>query len=615
MHGKQYKLDLTENVELVDKLPSQQRFTAARHYKGTLPEIDGSWVRVSNIGGNWSGLVSLDGAAHVIKSEISAAASSSLAEPGKRIQLAAQPVANYDHLKCGVAHVAKKLVGSATHSALSTPAPVAYEALCERTVSDVCVLAEAEFAFDRSFQQAIPTNAMSEALAMINMTEGIYRNDLKILFDTLSIRMQGFNEISNSSDPGVVLDDILDRRQRGELAQDLNDKSLFHFVTGRDFDDDTVGIAYFDTLCSTAAIGTSQTVRRPNNSVDLPLTALVMAHEIGHNFGANHDVDENACSAGFVMDAALQDGARDFSSCSIDQVEAAISKLPDVRACFNFPFAMNFTGANDNVFSVGAGQTVTHNFTISVTEGYQPIETMLATVFLHSDEGRFEAASLDGLPCSIAPDGWSFECPRNDPTASHALNYTLRSTGSSTSLGISYRLSAIGNADSDLSSVARTSRDLDITMTVAQHLPVPASDLSAIFGDIRPGFSVNLVWSDNSDNEDGFIVQRRVDGGSFSRIGTNNVPRFLDTTTSVENHRYEYRVAAFNALGKASFSNIAQAELSVPQEVRFLRAAYVNDAEVHLSWAGLGTNNEDGVRIERSIDGGDFFVIGNVDAR
>jgi len=76
-------------------------------------------------------------------------------------------------------------------------------------------------------------------------------------------------------------------------------------------------------------------------------------------------------------------------------------------------------------------------------------------------------------------------------------------------------------------------------------------------------FSVNLQWTDNSDNETGFIIQRK-DGDSSSVnsfLTINSVS--ANTTTYVDadlepNTTYTYRVFAFNDYFNSNFSNLVQ---------------------------------------------------------
>jgi len=56
---------------------------------------------------------------------------------------------------------------------------------------------------------------------------------------------------------------------------------------------------------------------------------------------------------------------------------------------------------------------------------------------------------------------------------------------------------------------------------------------------------INLSWTDNSDNESGFEIQRLIEDGEFQRIGivAGNVTSFTDRTAD-PNLSYTYRVRA-----------------------------------------------------------------------
>ena len=68
-----------------------------------------------------------------------------------------------------------------------------------------------------------------------------------------------------------------------------------------------------------------------------------------------------------------------------------------------------------------------------------------------------------------------------------------------------------------------------------------------------------LAWRDNSNNEDGFLIQRATNffftqGLTTFTVGAN-VTTFTDTTVAA-NRLYYYRVRAFNAAGNSAFSNL-----------------------------------------------------------
>ena len=71
---------------------------------------------------------------------------------------------------------------------------------------------------------------------------------------------------------------------------------------------------------------------------------------------------------------------------------------------------------------------------------------------------------------------------------------------------------------------------------------------------------IDLAWTDNSNNEASFQVERSTDGTSFVPAGStgSNVTTFADTGRS-PGTTYWYRVYASNAGGASAFSNVASA--------------------------------------------------------
>jgi Divergent InlB B-repeat domain len=70
---------------------------------------------------------------------------------------------------------------------------------------------------------------------------------------------------------------------------------------------------------------------------------------------------------------------------------------------------------------------------------------------------------------------------------------------------------------------------------------------------------LSLMWSDNSDNEDGFTIERKVGtSGTYSEIATTgpDVASYVDSTVT-NGSTYCYRVSAFNAVGESAYSNEA----------------------------------------------------------
>ena len=83
-----------------------------------------------------------------------------------------------------------------------------------------------------------------------------------------------------------------------------------------------------------------------------------------------------------------------------------------------------------------------------------------------------------------------------------------------------------------------------------------AASTSALAADATVSFT------DNSINEDGFRVERNLNGGAFAPLATLavNINQFIDTTltqSATTDNKFCYRVLAFNTAGVSGFANTA----------------------------------------------------------
>jgi len=117
-----------------------------------------------------------------------------------------------------------------------------------------------------------------------------------------------------------------------------------------------------------------------------------------------------------------------------------------------------------------------------------------------------------------------------------------------------------------------------------------------------PG-AVQLTWSDSSNNEDGFILERKQAGFSYVQIATllANSNAYIDSNV-VDTTTYTYRIKSFNYLTQSSYSNESSATtlLSTLNAPTNLIAA-LNPSDIRfvkLTWEDNSTN-ELGFIIER----------------
>ena len=114
---------------------------------------------------------------------------------------------------------------------------------------------------------------------------------------------------------------------------------------------------------------------------------------------------------------------------------------------------------------------------------------------------------------------------------------------------------------------------------------------------------INLAWTDNSDNETGFAIERCTGSGcsNFSEIARvgSDLTAFGDVGLTA-GILYRYRVLAFNAAGTSKDSNIAEASTPVPPPTApsNLTSSVVASSQINLNWSDNSTN-EDGFRLER----------------
>ena len=71
--------------------------------------------------------------------------------------------------------------------------------------------------------------------------------------------------------------------------------------------------------------------------------------------------------------------------------------------------------------------------------------------------------------------------------------------------------------------------------------------------------SVRLSWQEDSDNENGFMVERSLDGSTWTSAGTAPANSLSFTDGGLSAGLHFYRVATTNSAGKSRYSNIASA--------------------------------------------------------
>jgi hypothetical protein len=304
-----------------------------------------------------------------------------------------------------------------------------------------------------------------EAIASrFNVVDGIFSSQIgvKILVSYVDV-MRTPDSFTATKDAKTLLGELASFRQDTPAQYS---RGLTHMLTGKELDGNTVGIAYVGGLCSrSSGVGLSQANLYWSDS------ALVIAHEIGHNFGALHDGDSDgspACAATgetFLMAPALN-GSRQFSQCSLDAIAPKVANascltplsVPD--ADFDLPAPTRHLRAAAfsyafNVRSIGA--VAVDNVSVAVT-----LPTAFAGGTASVAGGGACTAAGNVLTCSVGSLA-------AQATRAITLNLAAPQSGSfvvSTALTSSNDAVAFNNSG-QASFVIDPSADLSVTLAAA----------------------------------------------------------------------------------------------------------------------------------------------------
>ena len=137
----------------------------------------------------------------------------------------------------------------------------------------------------------------------------------------------------------------------------------------------------------------------------------------------------------------------------------------------------------------------------------------------------------------------------------------------------------------------------------------PSNLTVTFFSDVQ----VDLTWQDNSNNEDTFILERKL---STSSIWTEILDSGPNVTTYTDcpltpGLTFEYRVKARNTDGDSAYAqaSVTMLPLQSPPAPSNLTGTIISDSQIDLTWDD-NAKNEQNYSIHRSVNSGSFSILG-----
>lgn len=336
---------LLDSAPVVIELSANSASAGVTHYSGSISGKK-SWVRASRFAdGSWQGLAIIDNNSYYVVGA------------GDNITLE-DSINDKERLQCQHTQTANtnfSPVSALRHSLIELPKKrVALGNSCN-LVDGICQFANLELLIDQSFKAALGSNPTAKIDSIINMMDGIYSQQLKVKFNLInSVFLDDSSNIfSHSNDSNKLLKSLFSRRCEqvygtnycAQYYEDYDHKtanpahfikqqnSMVQLLSGRKFNGKVAGLAYWgeNIFCSAHAASVVSLIKDHKNRLNLPLIAMVMAHELGHNLNAVHDGEKSAksCPDGKHLMQTTINAKRlptEFSSCSVKDISKVLEK-------------------------------------------------------------------------------------------------------------------------------------------------------------------------------------------------------------------------------------------------------------------------------------------------
>jgi len=227
----------------------------------------------------------------------------------------------------------------------------------------------------------------------------------------------------------------------------------------------------------------------------------------------------------------------------------------------------NFTsGGTAQVWQLTSANTINHlsdiSFSGSTVNVTLPQQSITLLVIPAGNGNQPPVAVINATPTSgLAPLTVSFNGSSSSDSDGTIASYSWDFGDSTNASGVttSHTYNAAGSYTARLTVTDNDGAVSTATVMISATAPVPAAPSSLTVA-VASASQLNLAWTDNGSNEDGFKIER-CSGNSctnFAQIATvgANIRTYSNTGLN-KNTIYTYRVRAYNTFGNSAYSNVA----------------------------------------------------------
>lgn len=330
-YGRRFNLVLQSNEGIRRAVPVGR--TDIEPLTGTLEGQRGSWVRMTRTRSGWRGVISDGRDLYAI--EPSAEIAAAVVQPLGTTSNTAPVIYRFADALLPITGAFCEIIGQdgtplsdsgavspgKAQEGGSVTAQTLYKALADQGSQSpgpglrLRVGVVADYEFFRQFSD----DPEGTIISRMDIVDGIYSSQVgvKISLAPLTVFTVA-NEPFTKTDPADLLAQVRQFRSSQPTQMALG---VTHLMTGRDLDGDIVGISYLGSVCNGDGADSLS-----EGAHSTSMSALIVAHELGHNFNAPHDGVPGACATTpqtYLMAPKINFSSQ-FSDCSLQQIHARI---------------------------------------------------------------------------------------------------------------------------------------------------------------------------------------------------------------------------------------------------------------------------------------------------